>query len=82
MSVSDVHNMFAPSAKSVDAVLSWLESAGIATDRISQSTNKQWIQFDAKANELEELLLTEYFIYFNSETHRSHIACREYDLLR
>ncbi|KAJ5087399.1 hypothetical protein N7456_011015 [Penicillium angulare] len=78
MSEAEIHDMFAPSDESVDNVRSWLESSGIAPHRISQSMNKQWIQFDADASELEELLRTEYFLYSHSETGRPHVACREY----
>ena len=77
MSASDVHNLFAPSQKSVDNVRSWIESSGIGKERISQSVNKQWIQFDADAEELERLLRTEYYVYSHTVTGRSHVACRE-----
>lgn len=77
MTPSEVHDLFAPSQESVDDVRDWLESSGIASGRISHSTNKQWIQFDAEADELEKLLKTEYYIYAHSETGRSHVACRE-----
>lgn len=72
-----MHDLFAPSRESADDVRAWLESSGIASERISHSQNKQWIQFDANASELEELLNTEYYIYSHSETGRSHITCRE-----
>ncbi|KAJ5739107.1 hypothetical protein N7533_011891 [Penicillium manginii] len=78
MSATEVHDLFAPSRESADDVRAWLESSGIASERISHSQNKQWIQFDANASELEELLNTEYYIYSHSETGRSHITCREY----
>ncbi|KAJ6030884.1 hypothetical protein N7460_011150 [Penicillium canescens] len=78
LSSEEVHDLFAPAQKSVDDVRSWLESAGIAKDRITQSVNKQWIQFDADAEELEKLLHTKYYVYSHSETGRSHVACREY----
>ena len=61
----------------MDGVRSWLESSGIASDRISQSTNKQWIQFDAHAHELEKLVQAEYYLYSHAETGRDHVACRE-----
>jgi tripeptidyl-peptidase-1 len=77
MSESDVHDLFAPSQESVDSVREWLESSGVAAERISQSVNKQWIQFDADAEELEKLLRAEYYIYSHSKTGRSHVACRE-----
>jgi tripeptidyl-peptidase-1 len=72
-----VHDLFAPTQKSVDDVRSWLESAGIAKDRTTQSVNKQWIQFDADTEELENLLHTKYYVYFHSDTGRSHVACHE-----
>ena len=77
MTESEIHDLFAPSQERVDNVRSWLESSGIASHRISQSTNKQWIQFDADADEVERLLRTEYYIYSHEKTGRSHVACRE-----
>ncbi|KAJ5112796.1 hypothetical protein N7532_000841 [Penicillium argentinense] len=82
MTASEVHDLFAPSQDSVDSVRDWLESSGIASNRISHSTNKQWIQFDADAEELEKLLNTEYYVYSHSETGRPHVACREYHVPR
>ncbi|KAJ5253111.1 hypothetical protein N7489_003521 [Penicillium chrysogenum] len=78
LSVNEVHDLFAPTEKSVNDVRYWLESAGIAKERITQSANKQWIQFDADAEELENLLHTKYYLYSHAETGRSHVACREY----
>lgn len=77
MSAEEVHDLFAPSDETVAGVRAWLESSGIDADRISQSMNKQWIQFDADADEVERLLHTEYYIYDHSVTGRSHVACRE-----
>lgn len=77
MTQSEIHDLFAPSQDTVDQVRSWLESSGIAPSRISQSVNKQWIQFDANAEELGELLRTEYYLYSHADTGRSHVACRE-----
>ena len=77
MTEPEVHDLFAPSQDAVDDVRSWLGSSGISVDRIGHSTNKQWLQFDATADELEKLLHAEYFLYSHAETGRSHIACRE-----
>lgn len=77
LSIDEVHDLFAPTEKGVNDVRSWLESAGIAKDRMTQSANKQWIQFDADAEELENLLRTKYYVYSHAETGRSHVACRE-----
>jgi tripeptidyl-peptidase-1 len=38
----------------------------------------QWIQFDAHAAELEDLLLTDYHIYSHDETESSNVACDQY----
>jgi tripeptidyl-peptidase-1 len=69
--------MFAPSKESVDSVLAWLDSSGIASDRVSQSVNKQWLQFDADAEEAETLIRAEYHVYSHSDSAKSHLACRE-----
>lgn len=72
-----MHDLFAPSQANVDEVRSWLESSGVEPGRISQSVNKQWIQFDAAAEEVEKLLKAEYYLYTHAETGRAHVACRE-----
>jgi tripeptidyl-peptidase-1 len=70
-----VADIFAPSQTTVDAVRDWLISAGIAAERISQSVNKQWMQFDASTIELESLLNTEYHVYEHSATGKTTLAC-------
>ena len=72
--------MFAPPQEAVDGVRAWLEDAGIAAQRISHSTNKQWIQFDAKVHEAEVLLKTKYNQYEHEATGSLHVACDEYHL--
>jgi len=62
----------------VDAINDWLVSAGIAAEKISQSTNKQWMQFDASAEELESLLNTKYHVYEHTKTGKQTVACDEY----
>ncbi|KAF2223360.1 putative alkaline serine protease AorO [Elsinoe ampelina] len=74
----EVTDFFAPSAETVDAVRSWLVSAGISAERIGQSANKQWIQFDAKTEEAEKLLKTEYHAYQHAASGKTNIACDEY----
>ncbi|RFU72704.1 alkaline serine protease [Trichoderma arundinaceum] len=75
MTSEEVINFFAPAQSSVDAVIDWLTSSGIERQRISQSVNKQWIQFDAAAEEAEDLLLAD--LYFWEDGAGSHrvIAC-------
>nr|POE59080.1 tripeptidyl-peptidase sed1 [Quercus suber] len=77
-SAEDVHDLFAPSSKTVDAVRSWLEAAGIQAERISQSVNKQWMQFDATTAELEDLVKAKYHHFEHSALGRTSVACDEY----
>ncbi|KAF2087709.1 alkaline serine protease AorO [Saccharata proteae CBS 121410] len=74
----EVSDLFAPSTDAVEAVRQWLEQAGIAAHRVSQSVNKQWIQFDATTDEAEELFKTDYHVYEHHSTGRAGIACDEY----
>jgi tripeptidyl-peptidase-1 len=71
----EVADIFAPSKATVDAIYEWLVSAGITAEKISQSVNKQWMQFDASASDLESLLNTEYHAYEHSGTGKSTVAC-------
>jgi tripeptidyl-peptidase-1 len=70
-----VADIFAPSQSSVDAVRDWLVSAGVKVEKISQSVNKQWMQFDVSAAELESLLNTEYHVWEHTGTGKSTVAC-------
>ncbi|KIH86515.1 alkaline serine protease [Sporothrix brasiliensis 5110] len=82
MSSKEVVDFFAPERATVDAVVGWLTSAGIHIDRITQSANKQWIQFDATVAEAEELLLAEYHVYEHGETRTRDVAAEHYHLPR
>ena len=53
-------------------------NSGIDPARISHSTNKQWVQFDAKVHEAERLLKTKYYHYEHAATGSKHVACDEY----
>lgn len=59
----EINDLFAPSSTSVSTVRQWLESVGVAAERVSQSLNKQWLQFDATVEELESLLQAKYHVY-------------------
>ena len=76
-SVEEVTELFAPSQSRVDAVRAWLEASGIQADRVSQSVNKQWLQFDAKASEAERLLKANYHFYESEALGKASIACDE-----
>ncbi|KAK3642200.1 Tripeptidyl-peptidase sed1 [Elasticomyces elasticus] len=77
-SAESVADIFAPSAGAVAIVKAWLHAAGVEADRVSQSVNKQWLQFDAKTSEAEELLKAQYHFYEHGQTGKSSIACDEY----
>lgn len=72
-----VNALFAPSEESVIKVWAWLHEAGIEPERISQSANQQWLQFDASVEEVENLLQTKYHFYQHSVTGRLNVACDE-----
>lgn len=72
--------MFAPSSTTADAVISWLVESGIRGDRISQSANKAWLQFDASVEEMEQLLQTKYHFYEHVNGGRKHIGCEDYKI--
>ncbi|KXX79833.1 Tripeptidyl-peptidase sed1 [Madurella mycetomatis] len=78
LSRDQVIDFFAPENRSVDVVKRWLISAGIRETRLSQSENKQWIQFDSPAREAEELLRTKYHVFEHIETGVRNVACSEY----
>jgi tripeptidyl-peptidase-1 len=73
-----VHDLFSPSSDTVDAVRAWLVNSGIPEDTISLSTNKGWLQFDASAQDVEQLLGTKYHYYEHFDSDRKHIGCDEY----
>ncbi|KAK3937828.1 putative Tripeptidyl-peptidase sed1 [Diplogelasinospora grovesii] len=70
MTAEEVIDFFAPPQASVDVVTEWLVGSGFAPERISQSVNKQWIQFDATVEEAEDLLFTEYHVWEHSSGSR------------
>ncbi|UKZ74649.1 hypothetical protein TrVFT333_002319 [Trichoderma virens FT-333] len=78
MTAEEVIDFFAPAQSSVDAVIDWLVSSGIDRKRISQSANKQWIQFDAPAEEAEDLLVADFYYWEDSTGSHRDIACEEY----
>lgn len=75
-SQQEIHDLFAPSDDTVTALKKWLNSHGI--DHISQSHNKQWLQFDIAAEKLEDLLATKYFEYEHPENGVVMPACDQY----
>ena len=73
----EVNDLFAPAVDAVQSVRNWLHSAGIEASRISQSANKQWLQFDAKTEEAEALFNTKYHFFEHATSGKTTIACDE-----
>lgn len=59
--------------------MNWLVSSGISFERLSLSANKQWIQFDAQAHEVEEIIAADFYI-FEHHTGTKNVAVDEYHL--
>ncbi|KAH9217424.1 putative Tripeptidyl-peptidase sed1 [Leptodontidium sp. 2 PMI_412] len=66
MTPEEVIEFFAPRQSSTDAVIDWLTTSGISADRCAPSANKQWIQFDATAEEAENLLFADFYLWEHS----------------
>ncbi|KAI5928203.1 peptidase S8/S53 domain-containing protein [Camillea tinctor] len=82
LSAEEVVDFFAPPQTSVAAIKEWLVNAGIPSHAISQSTNKQWIQFDAPVSQVEDLLMADYHVWEHLDTGVKNIACEEYHVPR
>ena len=76
-SAKKIAETFAPNSESVGSVKAWLESSGIAPERISTSQSLGWLQLNATVNEAETLLKTKYNKYTHTSG-KSHVACTEY----
>lgn len=76
----EVTKLFAPSSVTVDLVKSWLVNSGISEERISQSSNKAWLQFDASVDEMEQLLQAKYYYYEHVDGGRKNIGCEDYKI--
>ncbi|KAJ4416113.1 hypothetical protein N0V82_006957 [Gnomoniopsis sp. IMI 355080] len=80
MDPREVIEFFAPPKESVEVVRDWLVAGGINVTHITQSVNKQWIQFDATVAEVEELLYTDYFWWEHGPTGTENVAAEEYHI--
>ncbi|KAI2632647.1 putative alkaline serine protease AorO [Hypomontagnella submonticulosa] len=78
LSAEEVVKFFEPATTSFNAVKDWLVEAGIPSNTISQSSNRQWVQFDAPVNQVEDLLMTDYDVWEHMDTGVKNIACEEY----
>jgi hypothetical protein len=75
---NEITDLFAPSTTTVEVVKSWIVDSGIREERISQSSNKAWLQFDASIEEMEQLLQTKYRYYEHISGGVKHIGCEDY----
>ncbi|TVY71195.1 Tripeptidyl-peptidase sed1 [Lachnellula suecica] len=80
LTAEEVTNLVAPASETFDTVRLWLEESGIDGGRISTSTNKVWLQFDAAVEEAEQLLKTKFHLFANTETGDMNVACDEYSV--
>ncbi|KAI2465624.1 subtilisin-like protein [Annulohypoxylon bovei var. microspora] len=78
LSAEEIVKFFEPAETSFKAVKDWLVEAGIPLHNISQSDNKQWVQFDASVSEVEKLLVADYHVWEHASTGVKDIACDEY----
>ncbi|CZR58556.1 related to serine protease [Phialocephala subalpina] len=78
-SAQKVAETFAPSADTVSAVKEWLHTSGIALDRVRMTQSRNWLTFNATAEEAERLLQTEYHLY-KAESGHIHVACDDYSV--
>ncbi|KAK8091487.1 hypothetical protein PG997_001848 [Apiospora hydei] len=78
MSSEEVIDFFAPQQSSADAVIDWVVASGISRDRVAQSVNKQWIQFDATAAEAESLLYAEFHVWQHNTDGTRDISTESY----
>ena len=78
-SAKQVAETFAPSRESVDAVIVWLKSSGIAAERISRSQSMGWLTFDATVAEAESLLKTKFYMHKHT-TGKPHVGCHDYSI--
>ncbi|KAI1374799.1 subtilisin-like protein [Hypoxylon crocopeplum] len=78
LSAEEIVKFFAPLESTYKAVRDWLVEAGIPSHNISQSSNKQWVQFDAPVSQVEDLLMTDYHVWEHVDTGVKNVACDEY----
>ncbi|KAJ5754101.1 peptidase S8/S53 domain-containing protein [Penicillium nucicola] len=78
LSAEEVIDLFAPTEATIAHIKEWLMSSGIRDEIISLSANKQWIQFDAHAGEVEDLLLTNFFEYEQLASGSRTVAVEQY----
>ncbi|KAJ6624427.1 subtilisin-like protein [Mycena sp. CBHHK59/15] len=74
-----VVDVFAPSDETIAAVKNWLADSGFSPERLRLSSSRGWIKVDATAEEVENLLHTEYHVYSHSSG-AQQIGCHNYSV--
>jgi tripeptidyl-peptidase-1 len=77
MSRLDLRSHLAPSDKSYELVLEWLESQGLSQ---KSTVEEDWVILDGTVGDAEKLLETEYLSYEDAETGKVTVRTLEYSL--
>ena len=75
-----IEEFFSPHATTVDSVLSWLQSSGIDSKRLSVTRGRGSVTFHATVPEAETLFNTKYHLYEHAETGDLSLSCDEYSI--
>ena len=73
----EVAETFVPSQSTVEETIAWLVESGVSRDRIALSPNREYLSWDATADELESLFNTEYYVYQHSRLGDHAVGCDE-----
>lgn len=63
----EIHDKFAPSDETIEAVKAWLISFGIGDNDIKESTSRGWLGVDIPAADAERMFETEYYEHYQSD---------------
>ncbi|KAK3678058.1 hypothetical protein LTR78_002153 [Recurvomyces mirabilis] len=79
LSADDVHDIFAPSEETTQAVKAWSVSSGVEEEDIMHYTNRGWLAVDLPVTQVESMLGVEYYEHEDSQG-RTRVGCDEYHL--
>ncbi|KAK4236850.1 peptidase S8/S53 domain-containing protein [Achaetomium macrosporum] len=74
-----VIDTFAPSDEAIAETEQWLLAEGVASDRISRTSGRNWIKVTTTVGEAESLLDTTYNVYENNDGTQL-VACESYSV--
>jgi len=78
--MKQVLETFASSEATITSVKAWLTEFGIAEERITLSTSRNWFRMNLTIEEAESLLKTEYMEYEHLGTSKRSVGCEEYSV--